>query len=297
MKARHLRVSTATAVIALLSIAGMGTAQAASPATDAYSTEHQPPAEPQAPARTASQPANEDATIVVTGSRLRQESLQDVPIAVTVTNAAQIQDLHSSDIRGLSNLVPNLTISQLPAGTGVSIISLRGFATSSANIEVEPGIAVYIDGVYQTTTLGSLNDFFDLDRVEVLRGPQGTLLGKNASAGAILLTRSRPTGEFGGMVHFEYGTYNLAQVQGVLNFPIVPGVLAGKIFGSYRYRGDWQRNVVFPGRDSGGEDRQTVRGALLFTPVAVDITPDHLDYFYHGRRVSARPSQTSVSRP
>lgn len=235
--------------------------------------------------------------IIVTGSRLRQEVVQDVPIAVSVLNSDQVDQLHTADIRGLTNTVPNLTISALPAGTGVSIISLRGFATSSANIEVEPGIAVYVDGVYQTTTQGSLTDFFDLERIEVLRGPQGTLLGKNASAGAILLTRSRPTGNLEAKARLEYGTYNLAQAQAVLNFPIIDGVLAGKVFGSWRHRGNWLTNVVFPGRDAGSESRQSVRGALLFTPtpdftlyVTGDYDRSHSSQYL--ARVASRPGNT-----
>jgi iron complex outermembrane receptor protein len=204
--------------------------------------------------------------IVVTGSRLREESVQDTPIAVAVFSGAQIEALNGSNLIALSGNVPNLTVSSLGTAPANPVISLRGFLTQAADISIEPGVPVYIDGVYQPIISGSMSDLFDVERIEVLRGPQGTTLGKNASAGAVLVTRSRPTGDFNGRFNVEYGSYNLFQAQGLVNFPIAEGVLAGKLYANYRRRDDWVKNLEVPGGDMGGEERGSVRGALLFTP-------------------------------
>lgn len=207
-----------------------------------------------------------DDGIIVTGSRLRQESVQETPIAVTVMSSTQVESLNGSNLIALSGNVPNLTVSTLGTAPAAPVISLRGFLTQAADISIEPGVPVYIDGVYQPIITGSLSDLFDVDKIEVLRGPQGTTLGKNASAGAVLVTRSRPTGEFGGRASVEYGRHNLFQAQGLLNFPIVDGVLAGKVYANYRRMDDWVKNLAVPGGDMGGEKRGSFRGALLFTP-------------------------------
>jgi iron complex outermembrane receptor protein len=217
--------------------------------------------------------------ILVTGSRLRDESAQKTPIAVTVLSPKVIEGMHNVNITSLSSVVPNLTIQETGVAPGVPAISLRGFNTRTSDPATEPGVAVYVDGVYQTTINGSIVDLYDLDKIEVLRGPQGTLLGKNAGAGAILLTRSRPTGEFGGKAEAEYGRYNLVQVRGLVNFPIIPDVLAAKVFGSYRHRDSWEKNLNPGGRDLGGEDLASIRGALLFTPtpdIDVYLTADYI---------------------
>ena len=242
----------------------------------------------------AAVPADDAGDIVVTGSRLRQESVQETPIAVAVLSGAQVEALNGSNLIALSGNVPNLTVSSLGTAPANPVISLRGFLTQAADISIEPGVPVYIDGVYQPIISGSMSDLFDVDRIEVLRGPQGTTLGKNASAGAVLVTRSRPTGEFDGRASVEYGSYNLFQAQGLLNFPIAEGVLAGKVYANFRRRDDWVKNLEVPGGDMGGEKRGSIRGALLFTPSA-DFT-----YYLTGDYIWDRSSQMggrSVSLP
>lgn len=223
--------------------------------------------------------------IIVTGSRLRAESAQKTPIAVSVLTPKVIADLHTTNITALSSVVPNLTIQETAVAPGVPAISLRGFNTRTSDPATEPGVAVYVDGVYQSTINGSIVDLYDLDKIEVLRGPQGTLLGKNAGAGAILLTRSRPTGQFGFKGEMEYGRYNLLQIRGLLNFPIVQDKLAGKLFVSYRQRDSWEKNETPGAKDLGGENLFSVRGALLFTP------SDDIDVYVSGDYIRDRSEQ------
>lgn len=219
-------------------------------------------------------PVDQDTTnpdIVVTGSRLREEAVQDVPVAVSVINAAQIDNLQNKavDVRALSATVPNLLIEPVGSSPGTAAISLRGFNTRTSDVAPEPGVAIYVDGIYQVINTGQQIDLYDLDRIEVLRGPQGTLLGKNAGAGAILVTRSRPKFEFSGKVRAEYGNYDLKQFQALVNIPIIDDVLATKFFASYRNRDGYIKNLEPGQRDQGGQDIATFRGALLFKP-----TPD-----------------------
>jgi len=133
--------------------------------------------------------------IVVTSSRLREEPVQDVPLGVAEISSEQIDKLKILDIGGLSSLAPNLTITQMGPSAGAAAIGIRGFVTAASDIAIEPGVAVYVDGIYQVINTGSLTDMYDLESIEILREPQGALLGKSSGAGALLLRRSRPTGD------------------------------------------------------------------------------------------------------
>lgn len=225
--------------------------------------------------------------IVVTGSRLRNEAAQQTPIAVSVVGETTIRDLHAATTTALTSLVPNLLITPNATADGGAAIFLRGFGVLTGDISAEPGIAQYIDGVYQATNSGSLASLFDVERVEVLRGPQSALLGKNASAGAILIRRIRPNVDaFEGRVGVEYGTYNLAQVQGRVSVPLVQGVLAAQLSGTYRRRDGYIENIFPGGRDGGAEDTHSIRGALNFKP-----TPD-LEIYISADYTGRNPSQT-----
>jgi iron complex outermembrane receptor protein len=219
------------------------------------------------------------AEVVVTAARLRRENVQQTPIAVSVIVPEQIDSLHAQNIAALTSMAPNLYVSSSGSTPNNPVITIRGFNTAASDISTEPGIAVYIDGVYQSIIPGSLADLYDLDSVEVLRGPQGTLLGKNASAGAILLTRSQPTGELDGKVQIDYGTFNQTQASALLNFPIINGTLAGKLYANYLHRDDFITNLAVPGGDLGGENHSTARIAFLFTPTddfKIYLTGDHI---------------------
>lgn len=235
----------------------------------------------------------QDSTIVVTGSRLRSENVQRTPLAVSVVDAEQLERLNSKDISGIAAAAPNILIDTVGTVPGLATISIRGFSSRSSDISIEPGVPVYVDGVYQAAAAGNAADTFDLDKIEVLRGPQGSLLGKNATAGAIVLTRSQPTGKLGAKVQADYGSYDLVKLQSLINFPLVPDVLAGKIFGSFYRRGDWVDNLAISGGDLGGERRGSIRGALLFTPsdsLKLYLTADYIwnrDHQLGGRNVSA----------
>lgn len=230
-----------------------------------------------------------EAEIVVTGSRLREESAQDVPVAVSVFNTQAIEDMQAADIQALTSNSPGLVVSSNPTGNQVPLISLRGFSVVATDISIEPGISIYVDGIYQPTIVGGLSDLFDVERVEVLRGPQSTLLGKNSSAGAILVRRSRPGKDPEGRAKIEYGTDNLVQAHGLVNFPIVDGILSGKVYAMYRRSDDYADNSAPGARDLGGSEVMTVRGALRLTP------SDNIDWYVNAD-YTRRDNSTAAGR-
>ena len=124
--------------------------------------------------------------IIVTAQK-REQNLQSVPIAVTALNAQTLNMFRVTNTEDLSNLAPNLNVQNQGRGT-VPQINIRGVSSGVSAAEVDPKIATYLDGVYIGRTIGSIFDMADIERVEVLRGPQGTLFGRNATGGAISIT-------------------------------------------------------------------------------------------------------------
>ncbi len=164
--------------------------------------------------------------IVVTAQR-REESLQKVPVAVTALTQDTLDAFRVTSIERLGSLAPNLTIST----QGISInpsISIRGINSGTINPGVDPKVALYLDGVYIGRSAGAVFDLADLERVEVLRGPQGTLFGRNATAGAISLITAKPTGTFSVKQLLSYGNYEAFRSRTVVNLPAL-GPLSVKL--------------------------------------------------------------------
>jgi iron complex outermembrane receptor protein len=155
--------------------------------------------------------------IVVTAQR-RAESLQKVPVAVTAISAEQIDDLRVTNVKNLAGLAPSLQIQNQGLQSNPSI-AIRGVASGVSNNAVDPKVGIYLDGVYIGRTVGSIFDLADIQRVEVLRGPQGTLFGRNATSGAISLVSAEPTGEFGIRATGSYGNGDAIRGKAVINLP------------------------------------------------------------------------------
>lgn len=214
--------------------------------------------------------------IVVTAQR-REEALQDVPLAVTALNAEMIEDLNARDIRDLTGLVPNLVVSEISLGPGMTQVSLRGVNSQDPEKSFDPAIGVFIDGIYLGTSAFNLLDAFDLEQVEVLRGPQGTLFGRNTTGGAINAFRSRPTGEYGVRGVVTVGSDERRDVQAVVNVP-VGDVMSLKFSGfSFQDDGLWDNPS---GGATGAEDRWGVSARALFefTPTFdLDVIVDYAE--------------------
>ena len=159
--------------------------------------------EPSAPAGTSAGVLEE---VVVTAQR-REQLLQDVPIAVTAIQSAQLEVLGISDLLDLKALAPNLLVSKYPNSNVASQIALRGGVTVNGALYWEPSTGLYLDGAYLGKAVGSVFDLVDPERIEVLRGPQGTLYGRNTMSGAVNIVTRAPTGEFEGYASVELGNY------------------------------------------------------------------------------------------
>ncbi|MFZ4122720.1 MAG: TonB-dependent receptor [Caulobacterales bacterium] len=222
-----------------------------------------PAAVAQAPGDSPPTAQNEGINDIVVTAQRREQQLQEVPLAVTALNAAMIEDLNARDLRDLTGLVPNLVLSEVSIGPGMSQVSLRGVNSQDPEKSFDPAVGVFIDGVYLGTSAFNLLDAFDLQQVEVLRGPQGTLFGRNTTGGAINAFRTLPTGEFGIRASAVLGTDDRRDFQTVINFPI--GDSIGVKLSGFQFRDDglWDNPA---GGATGAEDRRGFSVRVLVEP-------------------------------
>jgi len=203
-----------------------------------------------------------DNVIVVTASK-REATLQETPIAVSVTTAETIENSQVRDLLDIQTLVPSLRVNQLQSSANTNFI-IRGFGNGANNAGIEPSVGVFIDGVYRSRSAAQIGDLPNLQRVEVLRGPQSTLFGKNASAGIISIVTQAPQFEFGGSAELSYGNFNAIVARADVTGPLSDTVafsLAGNLNKRDGYVEDIVQNV-----DNNERNRWGVRGQLLFEP-------------------------------
>ncbi|MFT4028180.1 MAG: TonB-dependent receptor, partial [Novosphingobium sp.] len=200
--------------------------------------------------------------IVVTATK-REQTLQSVPVAVSVTTAATIERAQIRDIKDLSSVVPSLRVVEHQSSAQTDFL-IRGFGNGANNAGIEPSVGVFIDGVYRSRSAAQIADFPDVQRVEVLRGPQSTLFGKNASVGVISITTQEPKFKFGGNVEASYGNYNALVLKGTVTGPITD-TLAASISAGYNKRDGFVRDLGTGNREN-ERNRWFVRGQLLFEP-------------------------------
>ncbi len=207
----------------------------------------------------------DDNVIIVTATR-RAQDVQDIPLAVTAIAPQQLEAQRVVNIQQISALAPSFTASQAQLASGSVVLRVRGIGTTSNNIGFESAVGIFIDGAYQSRPGVALSEFVDVERVEVLRGPQGTLFGRNTSAGALNITNVRPdVTEFGGFVNAEYGNFDEISLQGAVNVPLVQDTLALRVTGAYRKRDGFLDVVDRTGTKVGETntvDQWLVRGQL-----------------------------------
>ncbi|MDG2459384.1 MAG: TonB-dependent receptor [Luminiphilus sp.] len=203
--------------------------------------------------------------VVVTAAK-RQQTLQEVSIAVSVVPSETIEQAQVLDIKDLQTLVPSLRVTQLQGSAQTNFI-IRGFGNGANNAGIEPSVGVFIDGVYRSRVGSALADLPKLERIEVLRGPQSTLFGKNASAGVISVTTAKPDlNGISGSVGATVGNYDQTIVRGDITGPLSENV-AFSLFGSMNERDGYFDNLTL-GTDSNELDRWNFRGQLLWNPTA-----------------------------
>ena len=157
---------------------------------------------------------------VVVTARKRQESLQDVPVAVTALTPNQLERGSIQRTTDIDKMVPNVELHQTYIGSESLSASIRGIGFDDIEKSLEPTVGVAVDGVFMASNSGAVFDMFDVESVEVLRGPQGTLFGRNTIGGVINVTRTKPTGEWGVKLQATFGDQDMTDVKGVVNMPL-----------------------------------------------------------------------------
>lgn len=206
-------------------------------------------------------------------ARMRAEQLQDVPISVTAFSARQIEDAHVREVNDFIALVPNVSIATSESA-GLNAITIRGI-TQVRNSEAP--VAVVVDGVQQVNSRQFTQQLFDLQSIEVLRGPQGALYGRNATGGAILINTKQPTNIFEGHVRAGYATGKEIDAEASLSGPIVKDKVQFRIGASYVDRDGYFDNIFLKEKQDPYRD-VTVRGLLKFTPsdrLTADVRYSH----------------------
>ena len=224
--------------------------------------------------------------IIVT-AQFRSQKLQDTPLAITAINAQLLDSRSQTDIAQIAAQAPNVSLNPAGGAYGSSMSAyIRGIGQADFNPAYEPGVGMYIDDVYYATLTGSVFDLLDLDRVEVLRGPQGTLTGRNSIGGAIKLFSKAPNGEDSGSVEAVYGSRNRVDLRATANFKLTDGLYA-RISGVYKRQDGYVNQVDYgcanPGNAQGiaanpstpancvmsklgGVNYSGLRGALRYNP-------------------------------
>ena len=209
---------------------------------------------------------------VITTARKREEPLQDTPVASTVLGGERLDLLFHADLKTIAFPAPNVNIAQVSAFSNAISMSIRGISNADIDSTVDPPVALFVDGVYLARPVASSLDMFDVESLEILRGPQGTLFGRNTSAGAIQIRNRRPTGEFGVRSRLTVGEYGRLDFKGAVDFPIIEGVLAGKLgFLSQNMDGYYESSIN--GSDLGEEEILAFRPMISWTPTdTFDLT-------------------------
>ena len=227
--------------------AGSAAAMALALATPGHAEEAAPqdttaPA-PQAAAQDAAAPSDQGIREIVVTAQFRNQRLQDTPLSITAVDAGLLAARNQTDISQIAAQAPNVQLTQMGGAFGSSMAAyIRGIGQYDFNPAYEPGVGIYVDDVYYATLTGSVMDLLDLDRVDVLRGPQGTLTGRNSIGGAIKLFSVKPQPEDSGTIEAVYGSRDRVDLRGSLNFKIADG-LSARISGVYK-RQDGYVNIV-----------------------------------------------------
>ena len=231
--------------------------------------------------------------IVVT-ARKREENVQDVPVAVTVVTADKLEEAAATDISELQTQVPNLAVYQGRNQSTTLTAFMRGIGQADPLWGVDPGVGLYLDDVYMARPQGALLDVFDVERIEVLRGPQGTLYGKNTIGGAIKYVSKALTDQNSITVALTGGEHNTRDLRASIAGALMPGKVRGKLAFATLNRDGYGQNL-FTGRDVSDRKTMAVRGALdwLFSDTvkvafAADYTKDDAEPKGYQRLVANR---------
>ena len=215
--------------------------------------------------------------VIVVTARKREENVQSTPISVSAFGAKALEERNVQTSADITNFVPNVQFDSTASESGggaTSQISIRGIGQTDYVLTVEPAVGIYLDGVYVGKSIGSLLDAVDVARLEVLRGPQGTLFGKNTIGGAVQLVSQRPTDYLDGYLEATAGSFSRVTLKGAVSGPLSDGVRA-RVSGYYDDRGGYVDRVTADGTPTGEHqgDMNRLGGRLA---LEFDITPDFM---------------------
>lgn len=211
---------------------------------------------------------NDDGVIIVTAQK-REQNLQDVPLAISAIGSEKLEQLQVADARDVSGLAPNVTIVGGTTSNSAAVFSMRGITNSgSETFGLDNANGLYVDGVYIARSASAGLDVTDIERVEVLRGPQGTLFGRNTTGGAISFISRKPSDKFGLKMEAGYGNYNAMNGKATIDTGLVADLFKATFSYSHRERDGVVDNILEPdkSRDPGSRKSDSFRGAIRFEP-------------------------------
>jgi len=232
---------------------------------------------------------------VVVTARKREEGSQEVPLSVTAYNSDQINALKVRDLTNLKVGMPNVALEDIGTSRGYANFSIRGLGINSSIVSIDPAVGLFINGVYLGLSGGVIMDVFDLESIEVLRGPQGTLFGRNVTGGAVLLNTKKPGEELEGTLRYAIETGNDGGInsyyQGAIGGPITDNLAARLVL--YYNDDDGKFENDFTGDDFGAIEQKMARGTVVWTPT--DTTDITVVYEYNDVKGDGPPAQSHTS--
>ncbi|MEC7470143.1 MAG: TonB-dependent receptor plug domain-containing protein, partial [Pseudomonadota bacterium] len=217
--------------------------------------------------------------VIEVSAQKRPQNLQDVPVAVTALSGNVLAEKAAFDIFDIERTVPTLSAFQSQSATN-SAFAIRGIGTSSQNFGFESSVGLYVDGVYRARQNSVINDLVDISSVEILRGPQGSLFGKNTPSGAVVMQTQAPDFDNSGFFQLSAGNFNLLNISGASSFTAKEDVLAFRVSGFSSQRDGWVDDVNHPDAELNNRDRSGIRLQALFTPnddVSVRFIADYAE--------------------
>jgi iron complex outermembrane recepter protein len=218
-------------------------------------------------AQTVPQESEAESTVddIIVTATLRNENLQDVPIAVTAFSGETLEKAGVTNVKNFEQVSASFNTNSTQNESGGTTLRVRGVGTTGNNAGLESAVGIFIDGVYQSRPGVALGDLLDVQQIELLRGPQGTLFGRNTSAGALSIKTAKPNlNKFEAFGVATYGNYDLVNIQGGVSGPIGDGKAGFRLSGAYRNRDGFLINAA--GGESNDRNRFIVRGQLLYEP-------------------------------
>ncbi|ROS01486.1 iron complex outermembrane receptor protein [Sinobacterium caligoides] len=233
--------------------------------------------------------------LIVT-ARKRVENVQEIPIAVSAFSADKLNEGGITNLANFGDRVPNIELENGNGSTGDANVYIRGVGQRETKSNLDSGVGIYLDGVYIPRASGALLDLNDVESVQILRGPQGTLFGKNTTGGALVITTNKPDDQLGGTAMLRAGNYDRLDFQGTINAPLIEDKLLSRVTYSSINRDGTTENV-YDGKDYNDESRQAVQVQLRWLNSETITTDFNFTYTKTDQRSRGGPCVYSGTTP